>query len=269
MKKIARVTILTIIFTLSFVTALFAADTLETFDPGASDVEFFGGFEGIGLDKYQKGLSMEIVYGYGLIENFSASVALSAGSNEYFGDGSAALSFGIFGTPLDTDHFDLDLMLNASVEGAGLADFSIAPGLELNFDLKPDQALWGIYLIIEEVLAGEKTTEDDPTTAAIDETAFTFKPVTALTLGTYLTVKDGHQLFLQFDSEILNNPEGTEKTFHVGNLALGYNVMLNDNIELVNEVAFALPQNFDPPEEDKDFSVAITVGIVVTLPDKF
>lgn len=245
---------------------LYAVDTIETFDPGASDFEFYAGFEGIGLDKYQKGISTEIALGYGLIENFSAIVGVAASSNEYFNNGEAELGLGIFGTPLDTDHFDLDLKLNAAIGGTGLTNFSLTPGLELNFDLKPDMALWGMYLIIDESLSGrDESVEDDPTTPNVDESneKYVFAPVTVVAIGTYYTIAEKHQLLLQFDSEILNNPASGEDTFILGGIALGYNVVLNDYIELINEVSFDIPQS------GEDFSAGINIGIVVSLPDKF
>jgi len=228
MSKLIQTTFIALTLLLGFTSIATAVDTLETFDPGASDFEFYAGFSGIGLAKYEKGINTEILYGYGLIENFSATVTASFESNEYFGNGNAALGFGICGTPVDTDHFDLDLILNAAIEGGGLSDFSLIPALEMNFDLKPDQELWGMFLIFEQTLASsDESVADDPaTTADESKEKFVFRPVSAITLGTYLTIAKDHQLLLQFDVEIPNNPEATKKDYTIGGIALGYNVVL-------------------------------------------
>jgi hypothetical protein len=41
-----------------------AADTVETWDVGATDVDFYLGFDGMGLDRYERTLSGEIMLGY-------------------------------------------------------------------------------------------------------------------------------------------------------------------------------------------------------------
>lgn len=239
---------------------LSAADTTETFDVGATDFELYLGFDGIGLEKYQRSLSGEAVMGFGFTEGFSGLVSVAGSSNEYFGDGGGEISFGIFGTPLDTDHVDLDLFLSA---GFSADEFGLAPGLELNFDYAPDLAAWGVYLRVEEALAGrDESVEDDPATAGVDEsvTDFAFAPVTAITLGAYWTVADGHQLLVEYDMSIANNPADGEDALDIGGVALGYNVALSDCVEMINQVYL------DIPGDGEDMSAGVMTGIIVTLP---
>jgi hypothetical protein len=236
------------------------ADTCEVFDVGATDFEFYLGYDGIGLDKYEGALSGEVVAGYGFMDGFSGYISAAGESNEYFTTGSGGLAFGIFGTVVDTDHFDLDLFLNV---GFTAEEFGLTPALELNFDLEPDLALWGIYLRVEQALAGrDESTEDDPATAGVDEsrTKYTFASTTGLTVGTYYTVAENHQLLLEFDMAFANNPAAGEDTTELGRVALGYNVMLTDAIEMINQVSFDIPQS------GEDFAMGVSTGIIVTMP---
>lgn len=238
---------------------LWAADTTETFDRGATDFEFYMGMDGIGLDKYDKAFSGEVVLGYGFIESFSGYLSVSGEANEYFADGRVGTAFGIYGTPVDTDHFDLDLFLDVSISPGELA---FTPALEMNVDLVPDLARWGTYLRVEEILAGrDESTEDDPSTPAVDEskTRYAFASMTAFTLGSYWTVVQNHQLLLEYDMALPNNPLEGEKNLDIGGVSLGYNVLFNGSIEMINQVYFDIPQSGEA------FAVGFSTGIIVTI----
>jgi len=258
LKKImSLLTVVTVLFVVQFANA---ADTTEAFDIGATDFEFYLGYDGFGLSKYEGAISAEAVLGYGFTKNFSGCVAVGGESNEYFGDGSGSVAFGLFYTAFDSDHFDLDFMLGGS---AASQEFALTPGLELNFDIAPDLAVWGLYVRAEEELASrDESIEDDKATATIDESAtkFVFAPATALTIGTYWTVAEGHQLLLEYDMTFANNPVKAERTIEYGAVALGYNVGLSDSIEMINQLAFDIPQSGD------EFSVGINIGLIITMP---
>jgi len=237
-----------------------AADTVETWTVGATDFEFYAGFDGIGLGQHEKTVFAEAVIGFGLMDRFSGYLSVSGAANEYFADGGGDVSLGIFGTPVDTDHFDLDLFLGA---GFAQGEFSLTPALEMNFDLAPDLAKWGIYLRAQQALTGrDESKEDDPQTEDVDEskTKYAFAPSTILTAGTYWTVAEGHQLLLEYDMALANNPEKDEEILEIGGVAIGYNVMLTDSIEMINQVFFDIPGN------GEKFSAGVSTGIVVTLP---
>ncbi len=261
-------------------TAVYAADTTETFDPGASDFEFYAGVDGIGKGKYEKTVSAEALLGYGLMERFSGYLAAGGEANERFGDGAGWVGLGIFGTPVDTDHFDLDLMLDA---GFGASDFSLAPSLELNIDLDPEMRTWGMYVRVSENFMGRDETPDaEPgeidcesvydtqsggrtivCAQQPDETAdpkFELAPVTGVTVGTYYTISEKHQLLLEYDMAFANNPAKDEEDTEIGGVALGYNVVLSDSIEMINQLFFDIPQ------DGEDFSLGISLGIVATMP---
>lgn len=229
---------------------LSAADTTETFDVGATDLEFYLGYDGIGLDKNQGVFSAEAVAGFGITEKFSALISVSGEANEYFANGAGGACFGIFGTVADTNHFDLDLFLNS---GIGFDSFSLAPAVELNIDFKPDLELAGLYFRVEEVFAGRDESTDD-------EEKYAFAAETGITAGFYYSINEKHQLLLEYDMALLNNPADDEDTVNVGGIALGYNAAIFENIELISQV------NYDIPQNDEDHAFGVSLGIVATLP---
>ena len=91
--------------------ASWASDTTETFPVGVSEVDLFSGFEGMGRRRGERALSGDFMLGIGLIERLSAFVGTAFEANEYFHDPQVVAYFGLLGTPLDTPHVDLDLML--------------------------------------------------------------------------------------------------------------------------------------------------------------
>jgi len=241
-----------------------AADTTEAFDVGATDFEAYLGFDGIGLDKYQKTISANALLGVGFVEGFSGYLASGAEFNEVFAAGEGWVSFGIFGTPIDTDHFDLDLFLSAE-HAPGYA--ALVPAVEINLDALPDLAGYGLYLRVEEVLAGrDSSVEDDPGTASVDESRerYDFVPATALTIGGYWTLDEIHQVLLEYDMVFHHGknrePEFIQESTEVGGVALGYNVMVTDAIELISQVSL------DVPGEGEDIAFGINVGLIATMP---
>ena len=85
-------------------------------------------------------------------------------------------------------------------------------------------------------------------------------PVTALTIGGYYAIKEGHQLFLSYDMSFNHRHLDGERETDIGGIALGYNAMLTDTIELITEI------NFDITQDDEDFGADFLVGFITTLP---
>lgn len=251
MRKLIPVNIL-LITALFIVFNLSAADTVETFDSGASNFEFYLGYGGIGLDKNQGAFSAEAVAGFGITERFSALISLSGEANEYFANGSGNAGFGIFGTVVDTDFFDLDLMFNS---GIGFNYFGLAPGIEVNIDFKPDLALAGIYFRAEQLFEGrDESTENNE--------KYAFAAQTGITAGFYYSINESHQILLEYDMSFPNNPEKGESKHEIGGIALGYNAMITENIELISQIYYDIPQN------DEKHSAGLSVGIIATLPGR-
>jgi len=223
---------------LVFAMPAMAADTTETWDVGATDVDFYTGFDGLGLAGNDQAVYSSIMLGYGIIQDFSAYLTVGMGADGHIANGYTELNFGIFGTPVDTRHFDLDLFMDFGISGAGLTTFVITPGLEMNYDYAPDMIKWGLYLRV-----------NPPIQRPLEVT---------ITLGTYWVVKDGHQLLLEFDTDFYPSDRKTV----IGGLALGYNVCLTKGcgIEMINQVYFDIPQS------DKRFNVGLMTGFIATLP---
>lgn len=229
-----------------------AADTTEVYDIGATDFEFSVGFDGIGLDKYEKELSVAALAGFGFIDALSGYLAVEAASNEYFAEGSAELAAGVFGTPLETNHVDLDLILNF---GSGVDSFEMTPGLELNLDLKNDLALAGLFFRLEETFTGrDESSEEEP------ESKYVIAPRSGLVIGAYWTMNPDQQILLEYEMGLLHNPSAGEHRFEIAAIALGYNFMVADRLELLGQISFDIPQ------EDEDFSVGIMLGLISTMP---
>lgn len=227
-----------------------AADTVETWDVGATDVDFYLGADGLGPDADARSMFGDIMLGYGLIDRLSAYVGATLSADGHFAHGNAGLYLGVFGTPIETDHFDLDLFLDVSAGGDGFDAFAFTPSTEINFDLDPDQGSWGLYVRAGVPIYGEAR-------EAVPERhvhAFDVE----VNPGTYVTLGRGHQLLFEYD--MLFHSQHDKHTSHVGGLAVGYNVVLAESIELINQVYFDIPQRDEQP------AIGLFTGIIVTLP---
>jgi hypothetical protein len=241
----------------------FAADTAETFGIGASDFELYLGFDGVGLGKYEKTISAEAVAGFGFVDRFSGFLTTSIEGNEQLSKGTGGAGFGVFGTPVDTNHFDMDLFLAG---GFSVGAMHIAPAIELNLDAAPDLALYGIYFRAAEIFEGrDDSIEDDPSTVA-DEThnQYTFAPTTALTVGAYVTIAESHQILIEFDTAFHHNTDDASihgsSAMDVGAVALGYNVILGNVFELISQVTL------DIPNTDEKLAAGFLLGFIASMP---
>lgn len=208
-------------------------DSTETFPEGEMDLEFFLGLHGLNGGRHFDGLEFETSLNYGVIDRFSIYGRGQVGSNGDFDAVSGGAAFGLIGNSVDTDHFDLDLMLEF-----GFGDFGLAliPSVELNFDLQPDLRKWGVYIRIEQILG------DD-----MDRGGAGFQAFSAITAGTYWIIKEGHKLLAEYDMQFANNPAAGERVVDVGRVAFGYNVGIGSNVDMINEVHCDVPQSGEKP----------------------
>ncbi len=245
-----------------------ALDTLEPFDIGLSDFEAYAAFVGAGKPEPERGISADTLLGIGITKRFSGQVYGGGESNQKFTEGSGFFGFGVFGTPVDTDHFDMDIGMNITIGGLGTgepgpadhfqAQFTFTPYVELNLDSDPEMNGYGLFLVVEETLGGRDESRFNDLNEEIRD--FTLTPGTALLLAGYYRVAEIHELLLGYEMAFdYDAPEG-EKTVDVGGIALGYNVILTDAVELITEVYFDIPQ---PGEY---FGVDFMVGFIATLP---
>lgn len=236
-----------------------ALDTTETWDVGATDLEFYTGYDGIGTGRRSGSVFSEMLIGYGIIEHFSAYFGATLQGNGFLADGNASFFMGIFGTPVDLDHFDLDLFLDMFINGLSPAQFVISPSTELNFDGDPERKTYGFYLRAGLPISGESVV------SGLDkEQDYKVSVSIAMSTGAYMTPKRGHTLFVEYDMAL--NPlqdslsPGGTRLVDIGGIALGYNVLLSDTIKMINEIRVDIPQS------GENWSGGIMIGLVATLP---
>ena len=234
-----------------------AADTVETWDAGATDVDFYVGYEGIGLGKKDRAVFGDMMLGYGIVDRFSAYLGTTLQGNDGFAEGSATHYLGVFGTPLDTSHFDMDVFLDFS-EGGPAQTFQLRPALELNFDGDADTQTWGVYFRAPLPIYGRKLSPPLHPERASSEVTFHLESA----LGTYFTLSRGHQLLLELDAGYHPDPAPDERQKDIGGVALGYNVVLTEGLELINQVAGDIPQ------DREEWSIAVMTGFIATIPSR-
>lgn len=232
-----------------------AADTVETWDVGATDVDFFLGYSGVGRPQQERRLCGEIVLGYGIVERFSTYLGASVSASEIFTTSSSDVFLGIFGTPVDTAHFDMDLFLDMRAAGLDETDFTLTPALELNVDSDQEMHFIGAYLHLRFPIYGRSVDQfgggEPETVVAGDVEA---------TVGAYVTLAERHQILAAYDMLFRLGPDVGGPVVEVGGVALGYNVGVHDSIELVSEV------RVDIPQDDEHSSVCFTLGFIATVP---
>ena len=242
---------LTILTLLSHGSYAHAADTMEPFDLGATDLDFYQGYDGIGLRHEDRGVYSDIMWGYGVVDGLSAYAGTTLEGDGRLANGAA--------TPVDTDHLDLDLILDCSSSGGGFGELQIAPGVEINYDLVPDLGLWGLY---SRILAPIHSREIATAEVADHEQAREVAVPVEVTLGTYYSISDAHQLLLEADALFRGDPAEDERGFEAGGIALGYNacVARDCSLELITQVYVDVPQGAE------SLAAGVMAGFIATMP---
>jgi len=236
-----------------------AADTLEAFEQGASNLDFGVSIGGLGQHRSDATFRGEVMAGYGLTPRMSAYVVITRGANGFLGDGSGGFAMGMYGTPLEGDRWDLDLIFDVGAGDPDLAEFAVSPGFELNYDDTPDQSTWGFYANGGAALYGHAEQRVDTAVSEWTRTAMDIP----LTIGTYRAVSDG-QLFFQAGTNI--HDLGHTGLINEGVLAFGYNFNLTPTVEMITELAFAIYNRPDAEAGIWDLHAAdIYVGLISTL----
>jgi hypothetical protein len=245
--------------------SLQAADTVETWAVGATDVDYYVGADGLRRSRVDRAVFTDIMFGYGLVERLSAYLGTTMEGNGYLSSGAPSLYTGLFGTVIDSRHVDVDLFIDMCASGAGMGDLAFTPAFELNVDADPNMATWGSYLRVAVPLIGQSEPggsgePGDPGGAGNDrlrhDTLVHVEPV----LGAYWAPRPGHQLLIEVDAMMHAKPSPEERRVDLGGVALGYNLALSDAIELISQV------HVDVPLGDESVDLGAMVGIIATLP---
>lgn len=230
-----------------------AADTVETFDAGAWDVELYAGADGLGTPAGDRAVFGEAVVGHGLARGLSAYVASALQADGDLGGRQPDLRLGLFGTPVDLDRFDLDLMLEVGGGGDDFASLWVVPGVELNLDLEAPIGSWGPYLRVSVPVNGERHRNADGSTTFRTDHAFDLNP------GLQWTPREGHQLLAEY-VVALNPGEGdAPAAWDAGGVALGYNVVVSEAVELITQASLA-------PGAGDRWVPGVMLGLIATLP---
>lgn len=223
-----------------------ALDTTETFDVGPSDAEMYLGYGGVGLAKVHRELSNEVVFGYGLNERVSTYLASCFAFAEHDFSQQTGLCLGVFGTAVDTDHFDLDLMLDveSTTDDLGLVGF--APGVELNYDRDPEMGTWGLYLRSAFV-------NFDPGQGADRMSDFIVNP------GAYYRLSDRFEVLVEYDA-VWGMGDDRDPADDVSGLGFGLNTMVHPALELIGQI------HRERPVDEDDATWSLSLGVIATLP---
>ncbi len=246
----------------------FAVDTNETIDHGAMYFEFFVGYYGVNKPLLQQQVVSGGAMAFGLAEGFTGYLSLAGRSNPYFGDGYGRTGFGLLYTVYNSPHVSIDLMLDAGTGGAGPqpllfhpaaelnSGFAVTPGLEFNYDHDEEMNDWGLFGVVQEIVTGRtKIAYDDE----LNETVtYTFAPWMRLTTGAYITaIPDTEQWLIQALWRWRQNPDTNQATFQVDGIGMGYNRMLNDELEVATEIYLDIPN-----ETGEVWGIGLGIGVL-------
>ncbi len=236
---------------LASIKAATAADTVECFDPGPSDAEIYLSFNAMGRPTAVQSLDAEVLLGYGLTPRLSAFLGTVLDADGNLLNAATETSLGIFGTVLDSGHWDLDLWVDANT----LSDsgFTGGPGLEVNWDAAPDLQRWGLYTRAALAVSGRVDDAGPGRTSDIE-----------LTFGAYRTFPASWQLLLEYDTatrDAISHIHGTEKKWTQGGWALGCNGPVGDHLELITQLYV------DVPDDRENYGVGVMAGFIATFGD--
>ena len=230
-----------------------AVDTVETWDPGAMDVEFYAGWDGLGLKPAARSLSADLVIGYGIADRLSFYLATSLQADERLDQDQASAALGLFGTPLHTQQVAVDLLLELGAGGPAFSEVQLTPAFELNLDRDPELRSFGVFLRaglpITHVGAFPDSGRDSHASLAI---------ALSLAAGAYLTLDERHQLLIGHDLSIQEG-SGGHPALGAAGLSMGYNFRISDALELISELSLDLGPG------GKAVALRLTTGIIATL----
>lgn len=231
---LANKKVLTGLFVFAFLLSIsqnaYSINTVETYNPqsGYFSIDF-------GISEMQPKLNAskvksKVILGKGLNPFISAYMGMQLQGTRYLSYGWSGLFMGAISKLYSHNHFSFDLTLEAGL----FSDlFYAAPGIEINFDMAPDQQFMGVYLDLIENITG----------ADIDDSnrVFRFTPETELNFGYYISLIEGQQLHIRFDQRFRHNPAFGERKYEIEALRLGYNMMMTDGFQIQTEIEYQIP----------------------------
>ena len=237
--------------------SVWGADTTETYAPGLSDAELYLGAERLGPVGADRVLTAEVLLGVGLHPALSSYLGLKLSRD--LGETVSALSWGLFGTPLDTDHLDFDLGVEFKGEGTQLSDLYLTPWCELNLDAAPNLAWMGLYARVKGLIwLNAPTPQGDGGVPG----RITLEAI----LGGYYSLGPKDQFLVEYDMFFRSRPRAGMRTVEIGRLAFGYNRTLSPRFELLSQLALDLPQRGERPAFNLMLGLIASFGGSTALP---
>lgn len=228
----------------------FALDTTELLDPGV--IEAAPAISLTNIHDGKPGFSSEIAVGYGVADFMTVQAILSAGTEEGLADPSFGFTLETVFTPLDTEHFDIDFVLDFSFESGF---YGVTPSFEFNFDSDNDMSFWGAYLTLALPVTSMRA-EDGKVKSDLG---------LEMGLGFYISFVEDQQLFLEGGFTYANLAENLGKAdIEGGYVALGYNFALFENFELTTEFRVNIPNK----DSDEDPAYELALGGVFDIPTR-
>ena len=222
-------------------TGVDAADTVEPFDPGATDLEFYALVSGVDRHRSAQTVAGDMVLGWGLVPGFSAYLATTMQADGTFTGSETDLAVGVFGTIRDGRRLDIDLALAFQAPSHGDGPLTLSPGLEINLDGDGR----GLYARGNLSLAGRHADDGPRRTTDLEAT-----------LGGYLDLGQRYQLLLELGAVRADG----EESWTTGAAALGLNTVLSPSLELIAQVSRDIHEPRGPA------SLGAMLGFIATLP---
>lgn len=215
-------------------------DTVEVWEPGATNMEVYLGATSLNHQVERRVLG-ETLIGYGITPELSAYLGTHLEGAADFSRGSNDLFLGLLFNPLDSEHLDLDLLLDLASADSTL---ELRPGLELNLELD-SRGRAGLYTRIWLPVG-------TPDQAQVPAPAPTLG--VDLVLGAHWRPAQGHQLLLEIEDQGIAST-GT-RTPGFDRIAMGYNLVLVETLELIIQV----------DQTGETLNPGILTGFVASLP---
>lgn len=216
---------------------VYSFNSLEPFDPQNGYFSLEMGYDEMESHFNRSKVKGQAMLGTGLNSFLSGYLGVAIEGNKFFSNGSGGFFLGTFATLYSFNHFSLDVSLEAGLMDA----FYATPGIEINYDLAPDQQFMGFYLNVNEELTGR----DTDTSETGDSAKYVFTPETELNFGLYVSFFKGQQFHIRFDQRFRNNPLPNEHIYKIDALRFGYNIMIADGIQIQTELNYQIPQYND------------------------
>lgn len=228
-----------------------ALNTNEPISPDKYNIEAYLAFEGMGAD--DMAVSNEIAFAFGITDRLDLVLGVSQGVEASGSERpNISTSLGVMVNFIDTEIFDVDLMLDFSVvDIAKSPEYIVTPSFEFNFDADPEMLTWGIYARIGLPMYAVK--EDEGFEAR--HAKYYSKVDLIFTLGCYCWLGESHHFLLEQSLSVVD----FSKDYRLEPLAFGYNYVIKDDVGLITEAAFTLPVN------GAQFAAHLVIGFIWAL----